>query len=74
MPLQIFPELYQNIYLRSCRYDITVYFKDGRYGNKEAMMKDYSLLLGLNTYKGYITCHGVAEAQGLTYTLPQEIL
>lgn len=43
-------------------------------GIKEAMMKDYALLLGLNTYKGYITCHGVAEAQGLTYTLPQEIL
>lgn len=43
-------------------------------GIKEAMMKDYALLLGLNTYKGCITCHGVAEAQGLKYTLPQEIL
>ena len=43
-------------------------------GIKEAMMKDYALLLGLNTYKGYVTCHGVADAQGLKYTLPQEIL
>ena len=43
-------------------------------GIKEAMMKDYALLLGLNTYKGCITCHGVAEAQGLEYIDPRIIL
>ncbi len=43
-------------------------------GIKEAMMMDHSLLLGLNTYKGRITYLGVAQAQGLNYTPPQEIL
>ncbi len=43
-------------------------------GIKEAMLKDSSLLLGLNTHNGYLTCRGVAEAQGLEYTNPQEIL
>lgn len=43
-------------------------------GINEAMLKDSSLLLGLNTYNGFLTCKGVAEAQGLDYTNPKEIL
>ncbi len=43
-------------------------------GIKEAMLEDSSLLLGLNTHKGFLTCKGVAEAQGLECTNALEVL
>ncbi len=43
-------------------------------GIEEALLKDASLQSGLNTYKGFVTCRGVAEAQGLFYTPPGEVL
>lgn len=43
-------------------------------GAKTAMLQDSSLLSGLNIYKGYVTCKGVAEAQGLPYTPPKDVL
>ncbi len=43
-------------------------------GVKNALLKDASLLSGLNTSKGYVTCRGVADAQGLPYTPPSDVL
>ncbi|MCX7708283.1 MAG: alanine dehydrogenase [Clostridia bacterium] len=39
-------------------------------GAEKAMMDDKSLLLGLNTYNGNITCQAVAESMGLVYVSP----
>jgi alanine dehydrogenase len=36
-------------------------------GLEEALRRDPALFKGLNTYKGKIACHAVAEAQGLPY-------
>lgn len=37
-------------------------------GAKEAVMKDAALALGVNTYNGFLTYEGVADAHGLEYT------
>ncbi len=44
------------------------------WGVRERLLKDAAFLGGLNTYRGFLTCRGVAEAQGLAYTLPHDIL
>lgn len=43
-------------------------------GPEEAMREDKALLLGLNTYKGMLTCKGVAEAMGMEYTPAESCL
>lgn len=43
-------------------------------GARSALLKDASLLSGLNMHKGYVTCRGVAEALGLPYTPPTDVL
>jgi alanine dehydrogenase len=40
----------------------------------EALHDDPALMLGLNTHQGKLTCLGVAEAFGLTYTDPRAAL
>jgi alanine dehydrogenase len=39
-----------------------------RKGLKQALQEDPSLVPGVNTYAGRLTCAPVAEAQGLPYT------
>ena len=43
-------------------------------GYKEAFKANQPLSLGLNTYKGYVTNKGVAEAFDLTYTSIEDAL
>lgn len=43
-------------------------------GAEEACMADSGLMEGLNCYNGKCTCTGVAEAFGLEYTNPTELL
>lgn len=43
-------------------------------GLEEALKADYSLVKGLNTYKGKLTNRSVAEALDLKYTVNSEIL
>jgi alanine dehydrogenase len=43
-------------------------------GVNKALISDQSLMRGLNTYKGFLTCKGVAEAQNLLFTGPEELL
>ena len=43
-------------------------------GAEIAMLEDSTLRAGLNTYKGALTCRGVAESLGLEYTLPESVL
>ncbi|MHB1454864.1 MAG: alanine dehydrogenase [Saccharofermentanales bacterium] len=43
-------------------------------GAIKAMMDDLSLLAGLNTYQGAITCKGVADSLGLPYAYPAGLL
>jgi alanine dehydrogenase len=40
----------------------------------EALRSDPALALGLNTYGGAVTCRPVAEAHGLPWTAPDEVL
>jgi len=40
-------------------------------GAEAAMKSDPALMKGLNTYKGYLTIKGAADAQGLEYTPPE---
>ena len=39
-------------------------------GAEKACRENPALMKGLNTYKGFMTCQAVAEAQNLTYTDP----
>jgi alanine dehydrogenase len=39
-----------------------------------AVRQQQTLLHGLNTYQGYLTCQGVAESFALPYTKPEELL
>jgi len=43
-------------------------------GVKEALLSDESLLAGLNTYGGMLTCKPVAESLGMAYTDPKIFL
>ncbi len=43
-------------------------------GFKKAVMEDEGLALGVNTYKGKMTCKGVAESQDLTYHKLKDII
>jgi len=43
-------------------------------GAEEAMRRDPALRLGLNAYKGKLTCKGVSEAFGIEYHSPEEVL
>jgi alanine dehydrogenase len=43
-------------------------------GWRDALRRDMSFALGLNTYKGQITCRPVAEAHGLPFTTLAEVL
>lgn len=43
-------------------------------GAEAACKADPALMKGLNTYRGYLTCQAVAEAQGLAYTDPSELI
>lgn len=43
-------------------------------GLEEAASKDESLLKGLNTYDGKVTCPGVAKTFHLTYTNPRSLI
>ncbi|HEY2508802.1 MAG TPA: alanine dehydrogenase [Streptosporangiaceae bacterium] len=45
-----------------------------RQGWREALRKDASLLPGLNTHEGSVTCAPVAEAHGLSYLSPAEVV
>lgn len=43
-------------------------------GAEAACRADPALMKGLNTYRGYLTFRAVAEAQGLVYTDPKQLL
>lgn len=43
-------------------------------GPEAALRSDPALARGLNTYDGRLTCRPVAEAQGLPYTSPEDLL
>lgn len=43
-------------------------------GFKQAIIKDKGLALGVNTYKGKMTCKGVAESQNLTYHKLEDLI
>ena len=43
-------------------------------GIVEAARNDRSLMLGLNTYRGHVTCAPVARAHGLPYAAPEILL
>lgn len=43
-------------------------------GAEAACMADPALMKGLNTYRGHLTFRAVAEAQGLAYTDPSELI
>jgi alanine dehydrogenase len=45
-----------------------------RHGILGAMRKDPALLAGLNTFRGKVTCEGVARALGKDYTPPETLL
>src|SRR5512145_530434 len=45
-----------------------------RHGTVDALRKDPALLAGLNTYRGKVTCEGVARALGKDYTPPETLL
>lgn len=45
-----------------------------RHGIAGALRKDPALLAGLNTFRGKVTCEGVARALGKTYTPPETLL
>ena len=46
------------------RYGLSI----AKLGAEAALKQDSGLMEGLNTYKGVVTCQGVAEAHGLPYT------
>ncbi|NNF83551.1 MAG: alanine dehydrogenase, partial [Deltaproteobacteria bacterium] len=48
--------------------------KFARTGVLPALRKDSGLRAGLNTYRGRVTCEGVARALGLEYTEPEALL
>ena len=43
-------------------------------GAEQAMLEDRSLLLGLNTFKGSLTCEPVAVAMGKEYVAAEQLL
>jgi len=43
-------------------------------GWRKALDDDEHLLAGLNVHEGKVTCHGVAEALGLTFVAPETVL
>jgi alanine dehydrogenase len=43
-------------------------------GIADAARRDHSLLLGVNTYRGHVTCEPVAQAHKLPYTPPESLL
>jgi alanine dehydrogenase len=43
-------------------------------GLREAARADHSLMLGLNTYAGHVTCEPVAQAHGLEYVPAAQLL
>jgi alanine dehydrogenase len=43
-------------------------------GIAEAARRDHSLMLGLNTYGGHVTCEPVARAHGLEYVTVEQLL
>ncbi len=43
-------------------------------GAERAMLEDRSLLLGLNTYQGSVTCQPVAVAMAKEFVMPEQIL
>jgi alanine dehydrogenase len=45
-----------------------------RYGIEDALRKDPGLMAGLNTFRGKVTCEGVARAFGKDYTPPATLL
>ena len=45
-----------------------------RLGVEEALRKDPSLMAGLNTFRGKVTCAGVARALGKEYAPPESLL
>jgi alanine dehydrogenase len=45
-----------------------------RYGIEDALRKDSGLMAGLNTFRGKVTCEGVARALGKDYTPPESLL
>jgi alanine dehydrogenase len=45
-----------------------------RYGIEDALRKDPGLMAGLNTFRGKVTCEGVARALGKDYTPPESLL
>jgi alanine dehydrogenase len=45
-----------------------------RMGVLPALRKDSGLRSGLNTFRGRVTCEGVARAHGLGYTEPKGLL
>jgi len=45
-----------------------------RQGVREAMLADPGLLAGLNTFRGRVTCPGVARALGKEYVPPEQLL
>ena len=44
------------------------------HGVAEAARGDRSLMLGINTFRGHVTCAPVARAHGLAYTAPEGLL
>ncbi len=48
--------------------------KFARFGVLEALRKDPALREGLNTFRGRVTCKGVAHAFGKEYTAPETLL
>jgi alanine dehydrogenase len=52
------------------RYGLSI----AKHGTEAALKSDSGLLEGLNVYKGILTNKGVAEAHGLSYTPPLEVL
>jgi len=52
------------------RYGLSI----AKLGAEAAMKRDPGLLEGLNTYKGILTCEGVAEAHGLPCTAAADVI
>jgi len=45
-----------------------------RHGVEEALRSDPALMAGLNTFRGKVTCEGVARALGKEYSSPETLL
>jgi alanine dehydrogenase len=52
------------------RYGLSI----AKNGPEASLKQDPGLMDGLNVYKGLVTCRGVAEAHGLSYTPASEAL